>query len=129
MESTWVVDTSLDLNLNSSSHIKKDDIPATEVLVEDLQRMRSENKKLSEMLTQICQSYIALKTQFSDLMNNKKDSDQESRKRKAMGDDQISNMSGIINGNTECSSNYEESCKRPKENMNKERVSRDFCTN
>ncbi|KAJ7966262.1 putative WRKY transcription factor [Quillaja saponaria] len=123
MESAWVVDTSLDLNVNPVP------VPAVdhEDLVEKLQRMSSENRRLTEMLTQICENYNVLQNHLKDLIQKKDDDYQSiSRKRKAAESDENNSMSMInVFGNTECSSSYQESFKRPMENT-KARVSRAF---
>lgn len=97
------------------------------LLVEELRRMSSENKKLTEMLVHMCENYNALQSHLKDLKS--KHSEQESmnsRKRKAERD-YYGNMIGI-NGNNECSSSddHEESRKRPKEETIKTKVKR-FC--
>jgi hypothetical protein len=79
--------------------------------------MSSENKKLTEMLAHLCENYSTLQTHLMDLAS--KSSKKEainSRKRKAESDYYSQNLIGI-DGNTECSSSDEESCKRPKENI------------
>nr|ALG05441.1 WRKY transcription factor [Kandelia obovata] len=141
MESKWV-NASLDLNINPF----KDNIavPKREIeedssgceqkapirhetavdLVEELSRMRTENRKLTKMLTDLCENYNALQIQLNDfkMKNNcKKEPAAISRKRKAENiDDHVhsSNMVGNNNygGNTETSCSDEESSKRLKEN-------------
>ncbi|XP_023894034.2 probable WRKY transcription factor 60 isoform X2 [Quercus suber] len=143
------LDTSLDLNLGTLGHMKEEETPKREylgdlphvdgkalvkgeyekagLLVEELHRMSSENKKLTEMLVHLCENYNALQSHLKDLKS--KHSEQESmdsRKRKAERD-YHGNMIGI-NGNNECSSSddHEESRKRPKEETIKTKVKR-FC--
>ncbi|KAK4600616.1 hypothetical protein RGQ29_010316 [Quercus rubra] len=140
------LDTSLDLNLGTLGHMKEEDTPReylgdlthvdgkasvkeqyekAGLLVEELHRMSSENKKLTEMLVHMCENYNALQSHLKDLKS--KHSEQESmnsRKRKAERD-YYGNMIGI-NGNNECSSSDEESRKRPKEETIKTKVKR-FC--
>lgn len=97
----------------------------TGVLVEELNRISSENKKLTEMLTVLCENYNALHNQFAELMS--KNSEKElptSRKRKTEHEEDNSNMIGL-NANTESSSSEEESNKRPKESF-KTKISRAY---
>lgn len=93
--------------------------------MEELNRISNENKKLSEMLTVLCENYSLLQKQYMDLLSKRSSSETEltaaSKKRKLDSED-CSRMIGI-NGNTECSSSDEESIKRPKENT-KAKVSR-----
>ncbi|KAJ9167662.1 hypothetical protein P3X46_019276 [Hevea brasiliensis] len=138
MDSTWV-NTSLDLNI--SPFCKNIDATAPKkksegdfvdgfeqklrvkeeasFLVEELTRLSSENKKLTEMLTVLCENYNALQNQFADLMS--KNSEKElatSRKRKA--------EMGINNGTTESSSSDEiDSTEKPKGSI-KTKISRVF---
>ncbi|KAJ6732236.1 WRKY TRANSCRIPTION FACTOR 36-RELATED [Salix purpurea] len=143
MESSWV-NTSLDLNINPFNHvnenpqvqkIKKLERYSTRVeqkvqvknedgvgvLVEELTRISGENKKLTEMLSAVCQNYIVLEKQLADLMS--KNSEKElstpllSRKRTAGSEDYSNVINGIGGGNAESSSLDEESSKRPKENL------------
>ncbi|KAF8393039.1 hypothetical protein HHK36_021280 [Tetracentron sinense] len=112
MNSTWM-DNSLgfDLNVNPLRHA--DEIPGG-VLVKELNRVSTENKKLTEMLTVLCENYNSLQSQLMDLKS--KNAEKElttSRKRKAESNDN-SNNNGI-NGNTESSSSDEDSCKKPRE--------------
>uniref|UniRef100_A0A6N2K1A1 WRKY domain-containing protein n=1 Tax=Salix viminalis TaxID=40686 RepID=A0A6N2K1A1_SALVM len=143
MESSWV-NTSLDLNINPFKHvnespqvqkIKKLERDSTRVeqkvqvknedgvgvLVEELTRISGENKKLTEMLSAVCENYIVLEKQLADLMS--KNSEKElstpilSRKRKDGSEDYSNVINGIGGGNAESSSLDEESSKRPKENL------------
>ncbi|XP_059461538.1 probable WRKY transcription factor 40 isoform X2 [Corylus avellana] len=86
-------------------------------LAGELDRVSSENKKLTEMLAHLCENYNTLQTHLMDLAcKNSKNEAINSRKRKAESDYYSRNLIGI-DGNTECSSSDEESCKRPKENI------------
>ncbi|XP_054819771.1 probable WRKY transcription factor 40 [Prosopis cineraria] len=96
------VDTSLNLNV-----VPRDTkVNAAEDLVQELHRLSSENKKLTERLTHMCQNYNLLKKQLSQVMivntNNPDEKDQtnQPRKRKAETDACIGNIS--VSGNTEC---------------------------
>ncbi|KAH8482844.1 hypothetical protein H0E87_030071 [Populus deltoides] len=152
MESSWV-NTSLDLNINPFKHvnestqvqkIKKFEGYSTRVLeqklqvknedgvgvlVEELARMSSENKKLTEMLGVVCDNYMALQKHLADLVS--KNSVKEisppisSRKRKAESEDYSIVINGISGGNAESSSIDEESSKRPRENL-KSKISRTY---
>ncbi|GMJ15837.1 WRKY DNA-binding protein 40 [Hibiscus trionum] len=120
MESAWpLVDTSLDLNINPrQSRCNKAMKPEFEgeaahsgvkvpvkdeagVLVEELNRVSAENKKLTEMLTVLCEQYYALQHRFNELMSN------NSKKRKAECEAYTKNL-------IESSSSDEESSKKPK---------------
>lgn len=94
----------------------------TGVLVEQLNRINSENKKLTEMLAVLCENYNNLQKEYTDLKNRNKEIElTNSRKRKGDGEDYNNNMIGFT-GQTECSSSDEESCKKPKENNIRPRV-------
>ncbi|XP_011036673.1 PREDICTED: probable WRKY transcription factor 40 isoform X1 [Populus euphratica] len=151
MDSSWV-NTSLDLNINPFKHvneitqvqkIKKFEGYSTRVeqklqvknedgvgvLVEELTRISSENKKLTEMLGVVCDNYMGLQKHLADLVS--KNSAKElvtpisSRKRKAESEDYSIVINGISGGNAESSSIDEESSKRPKENL-KSKISRTY---
>nr|QWQ79533.1 WRKY transcription factor protein 15 [Zanthoxylum armatum] len=147
MDSTWV-DTSLDLNLNLNLLNPRSEIPKREfkfkgdhhfsefeeralvkqengVLVEELNRISTENKKLTEKLSVLCKNYNNLQKQYMDLMTKNTENELAmAKKRKAESEDYYSNMIGL-NGHTECSSTSdEESCKEPKENNIKPKVYR-----
>ena len=87
-----------------------------EVLVEELHRLTCENKKLTEKLNHVCESYIALQSQFSQLKDTNSEKEATpSRKRKAESESCINNMLGI-SAYTECSTitTEDETFKRPK---------------
>ncbi|KAJ8751706.1 hypothetical protein K2173_025875 [Erythroxylum novogranatense] len=125
---------SLDLNLNPFKDINptpkrefnqvsqlEQDLPVkdeiTGVLVEELNRMATENKKLTEMVTLAYQRYDALQRQINDLRS--KSSEKEhvmSRKRKAESEDYYNNLTGI-NKNTESSFSDDEACRTPRQNI------------
>ncbi|XP_050215416.1 probable WRKY transcription factor 40 [Mercurialis annua] len=124
MESNWV-NTSLGLNINTfTNHIdatpknerfdpetsrferiqlpikeEEQTMPSTGVLIRELSRISSENKKLTEMLSVLCENYNALQNHLADLMTTNKNSDTSmtARKRKAESED-YSNI--IINNNS-----------------------------
>ena len=96
-------------------------------LVEELNRMSTENKKLTEMLSVMYANYNALQSHLKELM--RKNSDYQlcnSRKRKAESEDNINNIHGINRNHTESTiSSDEDSIKRPRESIStKGRVSR-----
>ncbi|KAH0666568.1 hypothetical protein KY285_027774 [Solanum tuberosum] len=145
MEFTSLVDTSLDLSFRLRPVLEK--VPKQEVqsdftglsrerenigvkneagdLLEELNRVSSENKKLTEMLTVVCENYNALRNQMMEYMRTQngvaEDSSAGSRKRKA---ESISNISNPVSNNnnnnnnmdvvhgrsSESSSSDEESC-------------------
>ncbi|XVE71257.1 hypothetical protein DITRI_Ditri10aG0136300 [Diplodiscus trichospermus] len=145
MESAWV-DTTLDLNINPFHHSSKalkresggDVAPAfsdvkvpvkqeTGVLVEELNRVSAENKKLTEMLTVLCDNYNKLHKQFMELVskNSGNEAAATSKKRKAECDQDYTNMIGF-SGNAESTScSDEDSCKKPKECI-KAKISRAY---
>ncbi|XVE97341.1 hypothetical protein REPUB_Repub03eG0011300 [Reevesia pubescens] len=131
MESDWV-DTTLDLNINpfhySNKALKREPegevadssvkVPVkqeTEVLVVELNRISAENKKLTEMLTVLCEHYNSLKNQFMELVSKNSENEASiSKKRKAECED-YTNMIRFSTANAESSCSDEESCKKPKE--------------
>ncbi|XP_065851328.1 probable WRKY transcription factor 40 [Euphorbia lathyris] len=154
MESTdHRLNFSLDLNINSFNHFdaipKKEEtmeekpdlfgfhrkIPIqedTSGLVEELSRMNSENRKLTEMLTILCENYKVLQNQLADVMSKKSSAEKETtttKKRKSESEDYNTNMFvGFNNGGiTESSSSdeLESSAKRPKETI-KTQISRTY---
>ncbi|KAK1434015.1 hypothetical protein QVD17_10933 [Tagetes erecta] len=136
MEYTSLVDTSLDLNSNPSHFLSlvpkqetqssfielglkmpsvKDE--AAGALVDELNRLSEENKKLTEMLTVMCENYNALQKQLADYMNKNpapapapSDSTNNSKKRKLEAINQIINNE---RGVSESSSSDEDTCKKP----------------
>ncbi|KAJ0755361.1 putative transcription factor WRKY family [Helianthus annuus] len=126
MEYTSLVDTSLDLNSNPThflSLVPKQEAKnnsfielglklspvndeAAGALVEELNRLSAENKKLTEMLTVMCENYNVLQKQLADYMNKNpaNSSDSNSKKRKLEPNER---------GVSESSSSDEDSCKKP----------------
>ncbi|XVF74852.1 hypothetical protein PTKIN_Ptkin13bG0144100 [Pterospermum kingtungense] len=152
--SSWV-DTSLDLNASARSlrletpkkepsgnlivfgrklSVKEE----TGALVEELNRVNAENKKLTEMLTAMCESYNALQSQLMDLMSKNPEKElSPSKKRKSESsnnnnnnniNDNNNNFGNNIIGNSESSSTDEESaCKKPcREEIIKAKISRAY---
>ncbi|KAJ8559988.1 hypothetical protein K7X08_004046 [Anisodus acutangulus] len=150
MEFTSLVDTSLDLSFWPRP--VRDKVPKQEVqsdftglsrdmlvknvagdLLEELNRVSSENKKLTEMLTVVCENYNALRNQLMEYMSTQNvvaDDSAVSRKRKA---ESTSNPNNNMKNNnldvvharlSESSSSDEESCyKKLKEEHIKAKVS------
>lgn len=86
--------------------------------------MNTENKKLTEMLSIMCENYNALHNHLKEL--TRKISDYElsnSRKRKADSEDNTNNIHTINRNHTESVSSDEESSKKPRESS-KGKVSR-----
>lgn len=166
--SSWV-DTSLDLSTNSHSRrlqfqprcsssispprgsliefgSKSSLKQETSSLVLEIERLSEENKKLTEMLSSMCKSYNALRSQLMDYMHNnnpaavvaEKEQEQQlinisslSKKRNSVessSNNQNNNNVGtsIIMGNSESSSTDEEPCcKKPRyEEVVKPKISR-----
>ncbi|KAJ9702616.1 hypothetical protein PVL29_004382 [Vitis rotundifolia] len=110
----------VDVERKPSPVLKED----TGGLVEELHRMSTENKKLTEMLSIMCENYNALQNHLKELM--RKNSDHQlfnSRKRKAESEDNTNNIHGINGNNTESISSDEDSSKKPREST-KGKVSR-----
>ncbi|RVW54171.1 putative WRKY transcription factor 40 [Vitis vinifera] len=110
----------VDVERKPSPVLKED----TGGLVEELRRMSTENKKLTEMLSIMCENYNALHNHLKELM--RKNSDHQlfnSRKRKAESEDNINNIHGSSGNNTESISSDEDSSKKPREST-KGKVSR-----
>ncbi|GMI81988.1 WRKY DNA-binding protein 40 [Hibiscus trionum] len=145
--SSWV-DTSLDLNPSSARPLRLEQTPKKESngnlivfgkklsvkeetcnLEEELNRVNAENKKLAETLTAMCEKYNALRNQVMDLMSKSREKEiSPSKKRKSENSDNNNNNDknynfGII-GNSESSSSDEDSCKKPREEIIKAKVSR-----
>lgn len=89
--------------------------------MEEMSRVSAENKKLTEMLTVMCENYNALRSQLTDYMSKNLEKEASpTRKRKS----ESSNNATGIQGNSESSSTDEESCKKPREEVIKAKVSR-----
>uniref|UniRef100_A0A5B7B7H4 Putative WRKY transcription factor 40 n=1 Tax=Davidia involucrata TaxID=16924 RepID=A0A5B7B7H4_DAVIN len=132
MDST-MVDTSLSINLNINPLHEIDESPKREflghdyvgesklsvkeepdLLIEELNRISTENKKLTEMLTYMCENYKALQSHLMDLMQKNSENEvSKLGKRKAEGEN-YGNGRGI-SGDIENSCSDGGSCKRPKE--------------
>ncbi|XP_062089987.1 probable WRKY transcription factor 40 [Humulus lupulus] len=86
-------------------------------LVEELNRVSAENKKLTEMLTMMCENYNSLRNQLAEYMNKNPAEKELSPSKKRKSESSNNNSNNIIgaNGNSESSSTDEESCKKPRE--------------
>ncbi|XP_073135087.1 probable WRKY transcription factor 40 [Henckelia pumila] len=90
-------------------------------LIEEINRVNAENKKLSELLTVMCENYNELQRRLKEYQTIKNsESDLISRKRKLPAESTgINNFNHetnvIINGSCESSSSDEDSCKKPTE--------------
>nr|QFI57449.1 WRKY54 [Glycyrrhiza glabra] len=101
---------------------------STDELEEELKRVTAENKKLVEMLSVVCENYNTLRSHLMEYMkrNPEKELSPSSKKRKSeSSNNNNSNLMGINNGNSESSStDEEESCKKPREETIKAKISR-----
>ncbi|KAI8030431.1 putative WRKY transcription factor 40 [Camellia lanceoleosa] len=94
----------------SSKFLKK----LESVLMEKLNKMSSENKKLTEMLFLICENYNALQGHLVDLMQkNSENNNHQSTKSKKRQCEGGENSGGANNESSSCSDGG--SCKRPRE--------------
>ncbi|KAJ0256681.1 WRKY transcription factor 40 [Hirschfeldia incana] len=124
-------DTSLDLSIGVT-RMRVEEDSTTSALVDELNRVSAENKKLSEMLTLMCENYNVLRKQLMEYENksNVTERDQTSppKKRKSPArDDAVS--SAVIGGVSESSSTDQDDqylCKKKQreETVVKEKVSR-----
>ncbi|KAG4944930.1 putative WRKY transcription factor 40 [Glycine soja] len=111
---------SLDLEVKKSS-VKQESAGA---LAEELKRVSAENKKLTEMLTEMCENYNTLRSNLMEYMRKNPDKElSSSKKRKSASSNNNSTIPMGVNGTSESSSTDEESCKNPKEDM-KTKISR-----
>ncbi|OIW04030.1 hypothetical protein TanjilG_24141 [Lupinus angustifolius] len=148
MDFSSPVNTSLDLNINPPrfhEKVLKKEVESnffslgmrmssakeepTSALVEELKRVSAENKKLTEMLTEMCESYNTLRSNLVDYMRNNPDKDQHNssskRRKSESSNNNISNAMGVNNGNSESSSTNEGSCKKQREEeITKAKISR-----
>ena len=100
---------------------------STSDLEEELKRVTAENKKLAEMLSVVCENYNTLRSNLMEYMrkNGEKEVSPTSKKRKSeSSNNNNSNLMGTNNGNSESSSTDEESCKKPREEIIKAKISR-----
>ncbi|KAH7547479.1 probable WRKY transcription factor 40 [Ziziphus jujuba] len=147
MDFSSYVDTSLDLNakplrllddnLNKEVQSKFIDfekkLSAREesgALVEELNRVNAENKKLTETLTVMCENYNVLRSQLMEYMSKnlaeKELTPSRKRKSESSNNNSTANILAMNNGTSESSSTDEESCKKPKEEPTKAKISRAY---
>ncbi|XP_010548579.1 PREDICTED: WRKY transcription factor 18-like [Tarenaya hassleriana] len=85
---------------------------STRMLKEELDRVNTENKKLSEMLATVCENYYALHNHLKELLSKKGSGDnqkeQSTRKRKFDMDEFVDCTIGLGSGKTESSSSEED---------------------
>ncbi|KAL1554108.1 WRKY transcription factor [Salvia divinorum] len=97
-------------------------------LIEELNRVSAENKKLTELLTVMCENYTELRNQLveqtSKNMNGVENSNAASRKRKAESSNNNNNIDVLNVGASESSSSDEESSKKLREEHSKAKISR-----
>ncbi|KAK6927634.1 WRKY domain [Dillenia turbinata] len=145
MESTNILGTCLDFDLNINPLHQNDEtlereleedhpvdgeakvsIEKQKVLVDELNRVSDENKKLAGMLTMMCEKYNALQTLLMDLKSKSLEKEVDvmtATKRKFVFDDN-NNVVGL-DQNNDSSSSDEDLCKMPKQSIRK-KVSRVF---
>lgn len=114
--------------------------------MEELNRVSAENQKLTQMLTVMCENYDALRKHLMDYMdknpssggggtddiNNNNNNNNASKKRKLAESSSNINNDTIVdaavatttNGPSESSSSDEGSCKKPREEHIKSKISR-----
>ncbi|XP_054799153.1 WRKY transcription factor 18-like [Prosopis cineraria] len=110
--------TFLNLNVNPSPHA--DGVPPEVLMMEELHRLNSEKKMLTEKLSRVNKSYSALQNHFNQVLkttNSQLDlSVVQSRKRKAENENCIAtNNMFSFSGASECSTSTEDSFRRPKD--------------
>ncbi|KAL3736884.1 hypothetical protein ACJRO7_025767 [Eucalyptus globulus] len=111
----------MDLGLNTSAKEK------TGALVEELNRVSAENKKLTQMLTVMCENYNTLRSQVMDYMSKNAEKElSPSKKRKCDSNNNIgeNNNNILANGASESSSTDEDSSKKPREEKITAKISR-----
>ncbi|KAK4410656.1 putative WRKY transcription factor 40 [Sesamum angolense] len=130
MEFTSLLNTtSLDLNAKPLRFLD-DAPPPRSALVEELNRVSAENKKLTELLTVMCENYTELRNQLMEQTSKNLGGVDNinaaaSRKRKAESSMNNNNNEGTTNiGPSESSSSDEDSSKKPREEHIKAKISR-----
>ncbi|XP_073303591.1 probable WRKY transcription factor 40 isoform X2 [Primulina huaijiensis] len=96
-------------------------------LIEELNRVSAENKKLTGLLTVMCENYNELQNRLKEYKIKNPELDLISRKRKP--ESGINNIieANIINGSSESSSSDEDSCKKQREEEdNKGKIRRTY---
>lgn len=90
---------------------------SSSALVEELKRVSAENKKLTEMLTEMCENYNAMRSNLMEYMRKNPDKEQSSSKKRKSENSFNNSAPKSMHGNSESSSTDEESCKKPKEDI------------
>ncbi|GAA0171804.1 DNA-binding transcription factor [Lithospermum erythrorhizon] len=147
MEYTHLIDTSLNLNAKPlqvffsdskqevQNHIddferKRSQKEEVSALEEELNRVSTENQRLTEMLTVMCENYNVLRNQLKDHMSknnvtiDQKDMNDGSRKRKAESINNNYVNTSIDLGSSSASDEEDSSSKKPKEEHIKTKISR-----
>lgn len=147
MEYTSLIDTSLDLNVKPlrilDDGLKQEvqsnfidqlgrKMPVKEetgALVEELNRVSAENQKLTQMLTAMCENYDALRKNLVEYMSKNPAGTETSASKKRKADSPTNNnnndtIADATNGPSESSSSDEGSCKKPREEHIKAKISR-----
>nr|GLL21391.1 probable WRKY transcription factor 40 isoform X2 [Ipomoea trifida] len=139
MEFTSLVDTSLDLNIKPLRPAGDAGLPPKQEvesnfiglginmaikneadgLVEELNRVNAENKKLTEMLTIMCENYNVLREKYKYMMKNNTGCEENSSPVGVLGSRKRKSESNNVNNNggqhSESSSSDEDSVKKPRE--------------
>ncbi|XP_031106434.1 probable WRKY transcription factor 40 [Ipomoea triloba] len=139
MEFTSLVDTSLDLNIKPLRPAGDAGLPPKQEvesnfiglginmaikneadgLVEELNRVSAENKKLTEMLTIMCENYNVLREKYKYMMKNNNGCEENSSPVGVLGSRKRKSESNNVNNNggqhSESSSSDEDSVKKPRE--------------
>ncbi|KAI6689823.1 hypothetical protein NL676_026651 [Syzygium grande] len=113
----------MDLSLNTS--VKEE--ASTGALVEELNRVSAENKKLTQMLTVMCENYNTLRSQVMDYMSKNAEKElSPSKKRKcdSSNNNGDNNANMLTNGASESSSTDEDSSRKPREEKITAKISR-----
>lgn len=114
---------------------------ASGALEEELKRVNAENKKLTEMLTEMCENYNSLRRHLAEYMKNNPQNQKDlnncipsSKKRKpeisnnntnTNTNNSSNNLMGIHTNSESCSTD-EESCKKPKDDTIKTKISKAY---
>nr|GMD37376.1 probable WRKY transcription factor 40 [Ipomoea batatas] len=138
MEFTSLVDTSLGLNakpIRVVSGKPKQEVESNFIglrmnignkdeageLMEELNRVSAENRKLSEMLTVVCGNYNALREQVREYMNKQQQQsgsiNDHNSSQVIMGSRKRKSPSNNNNANSESSSSDEDSAKKPRREL------------
>ncbi|KAI6672052.1 hypothetical protein NL676_006937 [Syzygium grande] len=96
-------------------------------LVEELNRLAAENKKLTQMLMTVCENYNALRNQVIGIMskNAEREISPSSKKRKSESSADDSGYEIVVNKASESSSTDDDDlCKKPREETVKAKITR-----